>query len=213
MFCNTLLQKYKDNPAVFHISGNNYANAELITSDYYFSKCAGTWGWATWRRAWKKNDCNMQNYPSFLKNKQFDKTFKTQAEKVYWKSLLDSIYLNFIELQSWDYQWFLTIWQNNAILIAPKYNLVTNIGFSIDATHTKKCTPEWYKNINTKEIESMEENTKMEVNEKADEYLFTKIIHPRSNFLNIFFTKAITTLSFVKHIVLNKLPTFKELKE
>ena len=209
MFCNTLLHKYKNNSSVFHISGNNYSNPELVASNYYFSKYAGTWGWATWRRAWKMNDWSMKEYPKFLKNKQFDKTFKTHEEKVYWKKLFDSVYINFTEY--WDYQWFLTIWQNNAILIAPKYNLVTNIGFSIDATHTKSI-PVWYENINTKEIENVEENTKIVINEKADEYLFKHIIHPKINILNNIYNNTVTTLSLLKHIILNKLRISKNLK-
>ena len=86
-----------------------------------------------------------------------------------------------------------------------------NIGFSIDATHTKSI-PVWYENINTKEIENVEENTKIVINEKADEYLFKHIIHPKINILNNIYNNTVTTLSLLKHIILNKLRISKNLK-
>lgn len=36
----------------------------------------------------------------------------------------------------WDYQWHKTIEKNNGVTILPKVNLVKNLGYGIDATHT-----------------------------------------------------------------------------
>lgn len=36
----------------------------------------------------------------------------------------------------WDYQWNKTIEKNNGVTILPKVNLVKNLGYGIDATHT-----------------------------------------------------------------------------
>ncbi len=37
---------------------------------------------------------------------------------------------------AWDYQWFYTNLINNRLSIVPQVNMVTNIGFGKDATHT-----------------------------------------------------------------------------
>jgi hypothetical protein len=36
----------------------------------------------------------------------------------------------------WDYQWTYTILKNNGLCINPSKNLISNIGFGSDATHT-----------------------------------------------------------------------------
>ena len=54
-YCNTLLEKYKDDSRICMISGNNYTEKANITEDsYFFSKYGHIWGWATWKRAWDK---------------------------------------------------------------------------------------------------------------------------------------------------------------
>lgn len=40
-------------------------------------------------------------------------------------------------IDTWDYQLTFSIWKNNGLSIIPNVNLVTNIGFGEDATHTK----------------------------------------------------------------------------
>lgn len=59
-FCQELLEKYKDNPKIMHISGNNFQEGKKRgDASYYFSKYTHNWGWATWARAWKYNDFYM----------------------------------------------------------------------------------------------------------------------------------------------------------
>lgn len=56
-FCAALLDYYRDQPRVMHISGDNYQyGRRRAAASYYFSKYTHTWGWATWRRAWKHYD-------------------------------------------------------------------------------------------------------------------------------------------------------------
>src|SRR5262249_7580741 len=37
---------------------------------------------------------------------------------------------------AWDYQWQLTRWSRSGLTVVPRVNLVTNIGYGPDATHT-----------------------------------------------------------------------------
>jgi hypothetical protein len=41
------------------------------------------------------------------------------------------------KIDTWDYQWQFSLWQHNGLAISPGANLVTNIGFGTDATHTR----------------------------------------------------------------------------
>lgn len=60
LFCQDLLEKYKNNQKIMHISGNNFQQGKKRGSaSYYFSEYTHNWGWATWARAWKYNDFYM----------------------------------------------------------------------------------------------------------------------------------------------------------
>ena len=41
------------------------------------------------------------------------------------------------KINTWDYQWAYTCFINNGLCILPNVNLVSNIGFGTDSTHTK----------------------------------------------------------------------------
>ena len=55
----------------------------------------------------------------------------------FWEKMLDRAYRNEGNVDYWDYQWGLACWANNGLVILPTVNLVENIGFGKDATHTR----------------------------------------------------------------------------
>jgi len=149
-FCQELLEKYKNDTRVMHISGNNYLKGWRRDSDYsyYFSNKVNSWGWATWRRAWQLYDFNLSNYPE-LKNKGYlNGIFLNKFEEKYRLSKIEETITNLKKGDVWDYQWEFTVYSNSGLCIVPEVNLVSNIGFGEDATHTfnqfeeKAKTPE-----------------------------------------------------------------------
>jgi len=66
-FCQEMLEKYKDDERVMHISGTNVEGISKIDQDYFFAINFNVWGWATWKRAWKLYDINVTHWPRFLK--------------------------------------------------------------------------------------------------------------------------------------------------
>src|ERR1700712_5595517 len=61
-FCNEMLIKYKDDERVTQISGVNLMGVSDNTESYFFSKIGGIWGWATWKRAWRNYDVNINSW-------------------------------------------------------------------------------------------------------------------------------------------------------
>jgi len=53
----------------------------------------------------------------------------------YWERIFQEVYDN--NINSWAYAWTFASWINNGLSILPNVNLVSNIGFGPDATHTK----------------------------------------------------------------------------
>ncbi len=134
-FCEEMLEKYKSDFRIWHISGNNFLNPNFkINDDYYFSKHVHVWGWATWSNRWNTYDVLLNSLPLFIKQNQQKNIFFNKKIEQIWKNIFLNTYKN--KIDTWDYQWVYTVLTNSGLSIIPKVNLVTNIGFGIDATHT-----------------------------------------------------------------------------
>lgn len=144
-FCNTLLNKYANDERIMHISGTRWNEEFFInTGDYFYTKYAHIWGWATWKRAWEKYDFLMSDWPDF-KQKQFlyhieDNSFSLIKR---WTFLFDNIY-NIKVKHTWDYQWQYTLFKNNGLCINATKNMVTNIGD--DGVHSSERTEAHFRN-------------------------------------------------------------------
>lgn len=135
MFCRELLERYKTNTKIMHIGGNNFNPDGSDSFSYYFSNYNHIWGWATWRRAWASYNVGLQDFPAFLAEGRIRRIFGTRLVKYSWLYKFWKVYRN--KIDTWDYQWTYAIWNNNGISITPARNLVSNIGFDADGTHTK----------------------------------------------------------------------------
>jgi len=135
-FCDEMLDRFADDERVMMVSGDNrlWGRADPGSS-YYFSRYPNIWGWATWRRAWATYDFAMTDWPAIRKQRRFDQYFRKISERYYWKSLFDYVYEG--NLDTWDYQWVYSVFKESGLCVAPHRNLVRNIGFADNATHTK----------------------------------------------------------------------------
>jgi len=136
-FCQELLERYRDDSRIMHIGGNNFLEGWQRDHDYsyYFSHYGHIWGWATWRRAWKMYDFKLSNYDKLKKKKFFENFFFNQTEKIYRLRKFDKT-IAASRVDWWDYQWDFSRFINSGLAIIPEDNLVKNIGFGEDATHT-----------------------------------------------------------------------------
>ncbi|MBK8316966.1 MAG: hypothetical protein IPL01_24335 [Acidobacteria bacterium] len=85
-FCEELLERYRNDERVAMIGGINFlGNYQTKYQSYYFSLFGGTWGWATWRRAWKLNDPDIEALASDSGNGPSRKIFPIPEQCNYWK--------------------------------------------------------------------------------------------------------------------------------
>jgi hypothetical protein len=134
-FCEELLCYYKNDKRIGHISGNNFQKEKLIKDSYYFSIFNHCWGWATWRRAWKYYDSGLTKWPTFKSNNYIKNFFPRKKHVYYWSNIFENLF--FLTKVHWDYTWTFSCWSNNFLTIIPATNLVSNIGFGINASNTK----------------------------------------------------------------------------
>ena len=55
-----------------------------------------------------------------------------------WSEKFDIIHSGVVD--TWDVQWMYTCWRQRGLSIVPNVNLISNIGFRPDATHTKNAS-------------------------------------------------------------------------
>ncbi|AEF86703.1 nucleotide-diphospho-sugar transferase domain protein [Treponema primitia ZAS-2] len=133
-FCEELLEKYKNDERIYQISGHNPLVSINSRFDYFFTRIQYCWGWATWKRAWKQYSFDIIGFNDFIRDKKINTIFKNKYDQLYWLNIFKKMGTH--EIDTWDYQWIYTIFNNNGLYISPKKNLISNMGFNQDATHT-----------------------------------------------------------------------------
>jgi len=135
-FCYELLEKYKNDKKIMSITGSNPLGIFNIDEDYLFSKYSYCWGWASWKRAWKKNDPDLKKYIELKKKKDLKKYYPNFLERIMRQKKAKDVIEN--KINSWAIPWSFSHQLNNSLAIVPRISLVKNIGFSEESTHTKK---------------------------------------------------------------------------
>lgn len=134
-FCEELLNYYRDDQRVMHIAGNNFSlPGSILQESYYFSRLTYIWGWATWRRAWQYYDVDIKAFPQLAAQPGFIELLGSKSESQARISTWSKVYKGMID--TWDYQWQLACLSQGAFTVVPNKNLVSNIGFNADSTHT-----------------------------------------------------------------------------
>jgi hypothetical protein len=136
-FCASVLEKYRDEDRVGHVGGFSCQLGRIRgDASYYFSRYFHAWGWATWRRAWKDFDFTMADYARFKAEGVLDNIFERPAVREFWSGNFDAVLQGRQDI--WDYQWVYCNLKRDRLAIVPNWNLIENIGFGTDATHTTK---------------------------------------------------------------------------
>lgn len=134
-FCQALLEHYRDDPRVMHIGGNNFQlGARHGNGSYYFSLFNHIWGWATWRRAWNTYDPSLHAFGRLRRNGVLERLFSDGGSRAYWARQFERTAAG--QINTWDYSWTMSVWNNGGLAILPEVNMVSNIGFGREATHT-----------------------------------------------------------------------------
>lgn len=134
-FCEELLDRYKDDLRVWHIAGNNFHFGWQRDKDYscYFSYYGSIWGWASWANRWEAYDVEIDSYNEIRSKNYLVDVFCNSKEAAFRKSNFNSIKNG---LDTWDFQWAYARFVNSGLSLVPSINMVKNLGFGEDATHT-----------------------------------------------------------------------------
>lgn len=146
-YCQTLLERYRNDERVSMIGGSNYQFGKRRGSaSYYFSALTHVWGWATWARTFALYDRSMPGLEEFIKSRLATCALTRHGFEHFAKSFSMAA-LGLID--SWAYPFEYSIWKNNGGFgILPNVNLVRNIGFTGSGTHTNARSPLELRGVN-----------------------------------------------------------------
>ncbi|GEO03221.1 hemolytic protein HlpA [Adhaeribacter aerolatus] len=162
-FIELMLNKYENDESVFHITGQNLLlGRKKSQSSYYFSAYPLIWGWGSWRRAWADYDYSLEVVKE-------EDVLGMPEEFV---SIYHQMKAN--KIDTWDYQWTFSVWKNKGKCIVPNVNLIQNLGFGKDATHTH-TVPEWYPKVVSGSLEQFIHPINSAIDFKADELFIQNI--------------------------------------
>ncbi len=133
-YFNEALTRYANEEKVMHIGAYMYNIANKNLHQTFFFRAATSWGWATWARAWKNFEPDVD-----VLLKQFDKKkteqFSINGTMNFWKQLEG---FKAGKNNSWAIRWYASIFLKGGLTLNPSKSLVHNIGNDGSGVHSKK---------------------------------------------------------------------------
>lgn len=134
-FCEELLTKYRHDTRIGQICGTPFIVPEMAReTSYIFSRYGPIWGWASWRRAWKYYDLQLHDWPKLRAMGGLSSVIHSRSELRWRSNLYDSLHAG--PPGTWDFQWGYAKISQYMLSVIPCHNLIENIGFGSEATHT-----------------------------------------------------------------------------
>lgn len=130
--CDDVLERYAEVPEVMYVTALNMAPGETFAggASWTFASAGHIWGWATWRRAWQGYDARLSDWP------QHAAEFGPGESKLRRAIGAKAAAAHSGEKHTWARAWHYHVAKHRGLVVVPATNLVRNVGFGPDATHT-----------------------------------------------------------------------------
>jgi hypothetical protein len=174
-YTTELLHIHQSDERIMHINGSSFltlAESGINPASYYVSALPLVWGWATWRRAWVQYDINMKQRDYIVATLTRNHIFAKKSFAIFWQKLFGHILS--ARVDTWDAQWVYTIMNAGGVTITPPQNLIENIGFDADATHTTENSPHALKSATT-ELVTLIHPSDTTINKTLDTMVMHKV--------------------------------------
>ena len=135
-YCEELLNRYKTNQEVMAVGATTYHDDYPCSDSYLFSKYFTGGAWASWNHSWKGFSVDLQEIKLSLFKIIIRKQFYSSAETNWWIRKVKAIQADTAKKGYWDYQMQIHILLNKGMVIRPQKNMICNIGFDPEGTHT-----------------------------------------------------------------------------
>ena len=130
-FMNDALDIYKDEEKVGHIQGCDFTQ-DTSLPDTFLIKWTGSWGWATWERAWKYFNPDGKVLLEELEKRNLTYTFDFNGRYGFTRMLRRQIEG---KNNSWAIRWNASLFLNDILSLNVGKSLVQNEGFDGSGTN------------------------------------------------------------------------------
>jgi hypothetical protein len=131
-YFNGALTRYQNEEKVMHIGAYMYALKDENLPETFFYRAATSWGWATWDRAWKNFEPDVERLIS-----QYDKEkkhrFSIEGTMNFWKQIEE---FKSGKNNSWAIRWYASIFLKGGLTLNPSQSLINNIGHDGTGIHS-----------------------------------------------------------------------------
>ena len=176
-YFNDALRRYEDEEKVMHIGAYMYPLTNHNLPETFFYRVATSWGWATWKRAWKEFEPDIN-----VLMRQFDRRmiaeFSIDHTMNFWRQMRQ---FKAGKNNSWAIRWYASIFLKNGLALHPSQSLVNNIGHDGSGIHSG-INDIYNVAINPKPIETFPEM--IEENGRAHQVIKQFLKNRKGNLIN-----------------------------
>lgn len=130
-YMNEALERYESEGQVMSIHGYVYP-VKASLPETFFLKDTGSWGWATWKRAWDCFESDGSKLLEELTKRGLRRKFDMNGSYPFTKILMGQVKGG---NDSWAIRWQASAFLNNGLTLFPGRSLVKNIGHDSSGTH------------------------------------------------------------------------------
>ena len=130
-FMNDALEAYKDEPQVGHIQACDFTQ-DASLPDTFLIKFTGSWGWATWERAWQHFNPDGQALLNELESRRLTRRFDFNGNYRFTRMLRRQVEG---KNNSWAIRWNASLFLKDILSLNVGRSLVQNNGFDGSGTH------------------------------------------------------------------------------
>ena len=130
-FMNDALEAYKDEPQVGHIQACDFTQ-DASLPDTFLIKFTGSWGWATWERAWQHFNPDGQALLDELESRRLTRRFDFNGNYRFTRMLRRQVEG---KNNSWAIRWNASLFLKDILSLNVGRSLVQNNGFDGSGTH------------------------------------------------------------------------------
>lgn len=158
-FMNDALETYKDEPRIGHIQACDFTQDTSLPATFLI-KWTGSWGWATWDRAWKHFNPDGTELLRQLEERNLTRTFDFNNTYGYTRMLRRQIEG---KNNSWAIRWNASLFLADILSLNTGHSLVQNTGFDGSGTNCGGGglyqSNLWMKPLPVEKISPVEEST------------------------------------------------------
>jgi hypothetical protein len=131
-YFNESLQRYEKDEQVMHVGAYMYDLKGDKLPPAFFYRAATSWGWATWARAWKNFEPDVDKLMAQFDAKKIHE-FSIEGTMNFWKQMQQ---FKAGKNNSWAIRWYASIFLKGGLTLNPSQSLIQNIGHDGTGVHS-----------------------------------------------------------------------------